>query len=118
MAMSDSVTVSIGLEQKGNFKEMFLVILVSKLTISAAKFMKPGNIRKSSKVMPWPSLCSWEAARPSLKIRLVDWLLSPEQARVSVIFWFRRKDKKIQNREIASTKWVVKSAIICKRKQV
>ena len=96
MAMSDSVTVSIGLEQKGNFKEMFLVILVSKLTISAAKFIKPGNIRKSSKVMPWPSLCSWEAARPSLKIRLADWLLSPEQARVSVIFGLGGKTRQFR----------------------
>ena len=67
IAMSVSVTVSIGEEIKGVFNVIFFVILLSRLTEEAGKSMNPGNIRKSLYVRPpltFESMSS-SAERPS-----------------------------------------------------
>lgn len=47
IAMSDSVTVSIGEETRGALSEIFLVKGDERSTVSAVKSMKPGSNRKS-----------------------------------------------------------------------
>lgn len=67
MAISVSVTVSIGEERKGVFKTVRLVILLSKLTAFEGKLMWPGSTRKSLYVNPpccWLSTKAF-SARPS-----------------------------------------------------
>ena len=48
MAISDSVTVSMGELMSGVFKVMFFVICVVRLTSSTGKSMKPGRTIMSS----------------------------------------------------------------------
>ncbi|KAF4520786.1 hypothetical protein B566_EDAN011438 [Ephemera danica] len=62
IAISDSVTVSIGEDTSGVFRVIFLVSADVNSTSSAAKSMKPGNMMKSLAKMkgfsPWPGLVS------------------------------------------------------------
>ena len=67
MAMSVSVTVSIGEEINGVFNEIFFVMRDSRDTADAGKSMYPGRIRKSLYVNPpfiFESISS-SAERPS-----------------------------------------------------
>jgi len=67
IAMSVSVTVSMGEESKGVFNVIFFVILLSRVTEEAGKSMNPGRIRKSLYVRPPLTLesISSSAERPS-----------------------------------------------------
>jgi len=60
MAISDSVTVSMGLETSGDLRVIFLVRGLISSTSRGRKSMYPGSRIKSLYVNPWPSMISWE----------------------------------------------------------